>query len=246
MDVFGDLLSRDRRSDAPALKTADGRTRSYHELLTNAYKAGNALRHVGVREGAELGIAPVPALQPILAFLGAGLLGAVTRFDPVESVDAGTQAVLVPAASEPEYDPGPATKVAVFGGDPERSETTNWEETVWSENPSFPPTTFGPETSVLAAGDDQWSQGAVLAAAAEVADIHGFGGGTSVVLRTPLATPSAVVAGLVAPLYAGGTTVLTEPAGSGAKGTAETEALGTVAIGDGPEPATIDPDDVPL
>lgn len=246
MDVFGELLARDRRSDAPALTTADGRTRSYHELLTNAYKAGNALRHVGVREGAELGIAPVPALQPIVAFLGAGLLGAVTRFEPAGSVDAGAQALLVPAASEAEYDPGPATKVAVFGGEPERAETTNWEETMWSENPSFPPTTFGPETPLLATGGDEWSQGAVLAAAAEVADVHGFGGGTSVVLRTSLATPGAVVAGLIAPLYAGGTAVLTEPTAPGEGGEAATEAVGTVAVGDGPEPTTIDPTDVPL
>lgn len=246
MDVFGDLLARDRRSDAPALKTADGRTRSYHELLTNAYKAGNALRHVGVREDVELGIAPVPALQPILAFLGAGLLGAVTRFDPDESIGTGAGAVLVPAASEPEYDPGPATKVAVFGGEPERPETTNWEETMWSENPSFPPTSFGPETAVLAAGDERWTQGDVLAAAAELADVYGFTGGTDVVLRTSLATPGAVVAGLVAPLYAGGTAVLTDAVDSGTVNGADAEPLGTIAVGYGPEPATIDPDDVPL
>lgn len=256
MDVFGDLLARDRRSEAPALRTADGRTRSYHELLTNAYKAGNALRHVGVREGVELGIAPVPALQPVLAFLGAGLLGAVTRFDPAESVDAGARGLLVPAASEAEYDPGPATKVAVFGGEPERADTTDWEETMWSENPSFPPTTFGPETPVLAAGDEVWSHGEVLGAAAEVADVYGFAGGTEVVVRTSLATPGAVVAGLIAPLYSGGTAVLTDSVDSEAavdsetapdsETAAETEPLGTVAVGTGPEPATIDPEDVPL
>ncbi|MGZ0745785.1 hypothetical protein [Haloparvum sp. AD34] len=256
MDVFGDLLARDRRSEAPALRTGDGRTRSYHELLTNAYKAGNALRHVGVREGVELGIAPVPALQPVLAFLGAGLLGAVTRFDPAESVESGARGVLVPAASEAEYDPGPGTKVAVFGGEPERADTTNWEETMWSENPSFPPTTFGPETPVLAAGDEEWSHGEVLSAAAEIADVYGFAGGTEVVIRTSLATPGAVVAGVIAPLYSGGTAVLTDAVGSesaiqseaaaDSEAAAETEPLGTVAVGAGPEPATIDPDDVPL
>ncbi|MFB6235452.1 MAG: hypothetical protein ABEH81_16065 [Halopenitus sp.] len=252
MDVFADLLARDRRSEAPALKTADGRTRSYHELLTNAYKAGNALRHVGVREGVELGIAPVPALQPVLAFLGAGLLGAVTRFDPAESVGAGARGLLVPAESEAEYDPGPATKVAVFGGDPARAGTTNWEETMWSENPSFPPTAFGPETPVLAAGDERWSHGEVLGAAAEIADVYGFAGGTEVVIRTSLATPGAVVAGLIAPLYAGGTAVLTDAVDSSAavdsEAVAETEPLGTVAVGTRavPESAAIDPDDVPL
>ncbi|MFC6737232.1 acetyl-CoA synthetase, partial [Halolamina salina] len=73
MDVVGDLLGRDRRSDRPAL-VVDGRERSYHELITNAYKAGNVLRYHGVGEGRTVAVAPVLDLPPLLAFLGAAQL----------------------------------------------------------------------------------------------------------------------------------------------------------------------------
>ena len=238
MDGFGDLLARERRDDTPALATADGRTRSYRELLTNAYKAGNALRHMGVREGVELGVAPVPALQPLLGFLGAGLLGAVTRFDPDASAAAGARALLVPTGSEAAYDPDPSTKLAVFGDEPARPETRHWEETMWSENPSFPPTTFGPETPVLVAGDETWSHAEVLNAATEVAETHGIGADTSVVLRASLARAGTVTAGLVAPLSRGGTVVLPDDTATGP--------VGDVAVGEGPEDVSIDPDDVPV
>jgi len=51
MDVVGDLLARDRRSRDIALVTADGRERTYRDLITNAYKAANVLRYLGAREG---------------------------------------------------------------------------------------------------------------------------------------------------------------------------------------------------
>ena len=88
MDAVGDLLARDRRSDRPALVIGD-RERSYHELITNAYKAGNVLRFHGVGEGRGVAPAPVPDLPPVLAFLGAAQLGAATRFDPEAGSDAG-------------------------------------------------------------------------------------------------------------------------------------------------------------
>jgi len=256
MDTVGDLLARERRSDRPALVVGD-RERSYHELITNAYKAGNALRYYGVGEGRTVAVTPVPALAPVLAFLGAAQLGAATRFDPAAGVDAGDRLVLVPAAEQAAYDHGPGTKLAVFGGVDERSssanrtqsdddvddpDTMNWEESIWSENPAFPPTDIDPETPLLVDDEGSVSHGAALAAAAEVADIHGIDADTRVVLRASLAEPGAVVAGLLAPLLVGGVAVLADPSAP-----AE-ESRGDLAVtsGDAPEGTVVDPADVPL
>ncbi|GAB7012883.1 hypothetical protein JCM18549_11540 [Halolamina salina] len=241
MDVVGDLLGRDRRSDRPAL-VVDGRERSYHELITNAYKAGNVLRYHGVGEGRTVAVAPVPDLPPLLAFLGAAQLGAATRFDPAAGSDAGDRLLLVPAAEEAAYDPGPGTKLAVFGGEAADAETIDWEESVWSENPAFPPTEIDPGTPLLVDGDRTVSHGDALAAAAEVADLRGLDADSRVVLRASLADPAAVVAGVLAPLLVGGCVVLAEP------GRTATEPAGDLAVaaGNAPESATVEPSEIVL
>ena len=241
MDAVGDLLARDRRSDRPALAIGD-RERSYHELITNAYKAGNVLRFHGVTEGRTVAVAPVPDLPPVLAFLGAAQLGAATRFDPDAGADAGDRLLLVPGAEQAAYDPAPGTKLAVFGDDAAAPDTIDWEQSVWSENPAFPPTSVAPETPLLADGDRTVSHADALAAASEVADLRGLDADSRVVLRSSLAEPGAVVAGLLAPLLVGGCAVLAAP------GEAANGARGDLAVAnDGaPEPARIDPEDVPL
>lgn len=236
METVPELLARDRRGDRPALVTPGGRERSAHELLTNAYRAGNTLRHLGVREGVEVGIAPEAGLHPVLGSLGAAQLGAVTRFDPEAAAAAEARALLVPAADESAVDPGPATKLAVFGGEPASSSTMHWEKQLWSENPAFPVTGITPETPLLVGGNDRASHGDSLAAAAEVADAYGIGPGTRVVVRAPLSEPGAVVAGLLAPLLREGVTVFPEPPGG-----TEPDCDVAVAFGDAPESAVVDP-----
>jgi len=242
MDAVGDLLARDRRSDRPALVVGDDRERSYHELITNAYKAGNVLRFHGVAADRTVAVAPVPALAPVLAFLGAAQLGAATRFDPAAGVEAGDRLLLVPGAEQAAYDPGPGTKLAVFGGDADAADTIDWEESVWSENPAFPPTTVDFETPLLVDGDRSVSHGDALAAAAEVADVRGLDGDSRVVLRSSLATPGAVVAGLLAPLLVGGCAVLSDPAATAGAPRGDL----AVTSEEAPEPGRIDPEDVPL
>jgi hypothetical protein len=241
MDAVGDLLARDRRSDRPALAIGD-RERSYHELITNAYKAGNVLRFHGVGEGRAVAPAPVPDLPPVLAFLGAAQLGAATRFDPEAGSEAGDRLLLVPAAEQAAYDPGPGTKLAVFGGEAADPETIDWEESVWSENPAFPPTQIDPGTALLVDGDRTVSHGDALAAASEIADVRGLDPDSRVVLRSSLAEPGAVVAGLLAPLLVGGCAVLADPAAAGSEPRGDL----TVTSGEAPESARIAPEDVPL
>mgnify|MGYP006296933659 FL=1 len=50
-----DLVARDRRSDAAALRVdATGREYSYRDFCTTAWKAGHALSHCGVHPGARV------------------------------------------------------------------------------------------------------------------------------------------------------------------------------------------------
>lgn len=244
METLPDLVTRSRRSDQPALVVGDDRERSYHELITNAYKAGNVLRYHGVGDRHTVAVAPVPAFPSVLAFLGAGQLGAATRFDPAAGADAGDRFLLVPAGEQAAYDPAPGSTLAVFGGDPDTAETVSWEESVWSENPAFPPTELDPETTLLVDGEREVSHGAALAAAAEVADLCGLDADSRVVLRESLADPGAVVAGLLAPLVVGGTAVLASPDA----GAPDAPERGDVAVtsGEAPERDRLDPADVPL
>ncbi len=216
MDVVGDLLARDRRSRAPALVTAGGSERTYHDLITNAYKAANVLRYLGAREGSTVAIAPVPGFHTILAFLGAARLGTRVRFDPTRGVDAGDRVVVVPVADEAGMAVEPGTKLVAYGGPPDRPETTHWEQELWSENPGTPPSNVGPSDPLLVHERDETEErveiththAAVLATAERVAGKHDLAADSRVVLRTTLTDPGAVAAGVVAPLSVGGTVVL--------------------------------------
>ena len=134
-------------------------------------------------------------------------------------------AVVVPAAEESSVSPPPGTKLLVYGDAPRSTAATHWEETVWSENPAFPPTPLDSDDPLLAAGNSTHSHGAVLDAARAVVDKKGLTADDGVALRASLSDPRTVAAGVVAPLLVGGHVVL--------PGDARTDA--SVAVGDGPE-----------
>lgn len=241
MDVVGDLLVRDRRTRDPALVTPDGRERTHHELITNAYKAANVLRYLGARQGSTVAVAPVSDLQPTLALLGAAGLGARARLDPADGVREGDRVVLAPVADETAVDAGPGTNLAVFGGPPDRPETTHWEQELWSENPATPPAAVAPDDPYLLGesaerGEGEGStglaltHGETLAVAGSVADRFDLGPSSRVVVRAALADPRTVAAGLVAPLSVGGAVVLAGPGSV----PPDADALGDVAITAGP------------
>jgi acyl-CoA synthetase (AMP-forming)/AMP-acid ligase II len=224
MRVLGDIVARDRRSDEVALRVdATGREFSYRDFCTTAWKAGHALSHCGVHAGARVALDPEPAPQPLLTLFGAACLGARVTFDTA----AESRAVLVPAAREGEVARRPERKVVVYGDAPDDPGIVHWERTVWSENPVRPPGERDPDEAVLDSeeprsassrtqSDDAdaatYTHREVLAAATSVADATGIDSGTSVALQAPLTDPRAVVAGVVAPLAAGGTVVLPDGA----------------------------------
>jgi hypothetical protein len=233
MNVVGDLLARDRRSRSVALVTADGRERTSHDLITNAYKAANVLRYLGARQGSTVAVDPTPRLHTTLAFLGAAGLGATVRFDPAAGIAAGDRVVLVDVADEGSMEPAPGTNLAVFGGPPERPETTHWEQELWSENPGMPPSEIAPDDPLVREGEVWASHGEVLAAATAVIEAYDIDAGTRVVLRGDFSRVGAVAAGIVAPLSVGGTVVLTDPSESGDDPRGD---LAVVADGRGPAP----------
>jgi acyl-CoA synthetase (AMP-forming)/AMP-acid ligase II len=221
MRVLGDIVARDRRSDAVALRVgATGREYSYRDFCTTAWKAGHALSHLGVHAGSRVALDPEPAPQPLLTLLGAACLGARVTFDTT----ADARAVLVPATREAAVETRPERKVVVYGDAPDGPGVTHWERTVWSENPVRPPGEHSPDGVVLDAGEAAYTHREILTAAAGVVEAVGLDADASVALRAPLDDPRAVVAGVVAPLSAGGTAVLPD---------GETTADVTVVDGEG-------------
>jgi hypothetical protein len=236
MDVLGDLVARDRRDRlgaATALSApAVDRSYTWRDFCTNSYKAGNVLRFLGVRAGARVEVADEPVPEPVLAFLGAAQLGAVTRFEP--RGDGEARAVLVPVDREPDVDAPPGTKLAIYGGSPTTPSTTHWEQELWSENPQVHPADVDPGDPALVADGATYSHAALLDAAGAVVDRLGLSADDAVAVRGSLADPGVVAAGLVAPLLAGGCAVV------GADEGPYDAAVGV----DGPESRAVVPEDV--
>jgi len=259
METVAALFDRDRRSDRPALVTADGRERSYRELLTNAQKAGNALRHHGARRGATVAVPARRRLAPLLAFGGCALLAAVVRFEPAAGDGEHGRAAggsgrgdapaarLVPVDRAPDADPPPRTTRIAYGGEPSAAGTVHWEAELWSENPAGPPSPAAASDPLLAAGGRSHSHGAVLAAGRSVVEAAGITAEDRVAVRGSLADPRIVAGGIVAPLSVGAAIVF--PAGDGDDGGTGGDAgpRATVSVGrSGPEPRTVAVDDVGL
>jgi hypothetical protein len=233
MDVIGDLVARERRTPARALRVdASGRSYTYHDFCTTAWKTGNFLRYLGVARGDVVAVAPDALPEPLLTLFGAALLGSVTRFDP----GGDARAIVVHQSAESRFDPPPGTNLAVYGGPPSSPSVAHWEGVVWSENPAFPPTDVSPDAPALAAPEtgDRYAHADLLSAARRVVDRVGIDGETTVAVRSSLARPETVVAGVLAPLSAGGTVVFPGD-----------DTLCDVGVGDDPpEPVAVDPDSV--
>jgi hypothetical protein len=236
-ETVGDLLARERRSGTLALRalTPDGldRTYSYRDCLTTAWKAGNFLRHLGVRGVDEAGpdrpsavaVAPDPLPEPVLSFLGAAGLGARTTFDPRGGPAA--RVTVVDAADADRHDPPPGSRLVVYGDAPDDPTVEHWETGVWSENPRAHPARVGPDDPVLV-GEEALDHGTVLAAARRVVEEAGVEAGDEVAVRADLRNPRVVVAGVVAPLLAGAAVVFPDD-----------EPRGGFVVGEGPEERTV-------
>jgi hypothetical protein len=203
MQTLADVLARDRRSDAPALY-AEGPTTQrydYRRFLTTAWKTGNFLHKRGVRTGATVAIVPSARAQPVVTFLGASLLGAVTTFDPPTAVEA--RAFVAPTDRLGEYDIAPGTATVGYGADPEDPAHDYWEGGVWSENPTMPPEPTEPSDPILDDGDRQYTHADLLAGAEWAVDELSLTVDDAVVVGGSVASPAVLAAGVLAPLVVG-------------------------------------------
>jgi len=229
--VLGECVTRDRRSDAPALR-AGSREFDYRRFCTTAWKAGNLLRNEGVRSGMAVAVADDPAPQAVLSFYGAALLGATVGFGP-GALDDGTKALVVPTADLGGHEAGPRTRRVGYGAEPSDPSVAYFERDVWSENPTEPPDRVESDDPLLRTADRAWSHEEVLGGARTAADGWDLEPGDEVAVRAPFTHPGAVAAGLVAPVLAGAVVLLPDQDGAG-----------DYAVGSGgPEPS-VDPDGV--
>ncbi|AHF99840.1 hypothetical protein HALLA_14645 [Halostagnicola larsenii XH-48] len=216
--TVGDLFARDRRTDRPALEDATGRTYDAHWLCTSAWKAGNFLRHSGVREGVSVGVVGSGPMA-LLSFFGTTLLEGTTRFDPPTNlVDEGTsessaagdayRVVVAPTPRVGDYRLPTGGQRIGYGESPDEPAVHHLDTGLWSENPSFPPIDTDPETPVLTDGDRTVTHGELLECGRDVIATNDIETGDRVVVRAPLSDPRAVAAGVIAPLLADGVCVL--------------------------------------
>lgn len=209
MDVLGDVIARDRRSERPALAVPGvGRTYDYRRFCTTAWKTGNFLSHPGVRGGAAVAVADDPLPEPILTFYGAASLGAVVIFGPPPELDDDTRALVIPESDSEGYHVGPSTKRVVYGDPPEAADVSYFEGDVWSENPTEPPDRVEQDAPLLRTRTASYSHRDVLEAARSIVDEYDIEQSDAIAVRGSFTDPAVVVAGLVAPLVAGGTIVV--------------------------------------
>jgi len=230
METVADVVAALDDPERPALRhtrAVDART-----TRDRVYKAGNALRHRGVRLDAGVAVLDVAEPEAVQTFLGAALLGATVAFDPDPVVDA--RVLAGPTAELGGYDLPAGSQRVGWDDPPADPSWMYFERDVWSENPAFPEPEADADTTLLLA--DGATHGEVVAAAERVADEH-FDEADEVAVRAPLAHPGTVVAGVVAPLLAGATVVL-PPAGG--EGTVAVVAGGDEAV---PEQRVVSPDD---
>jgi len=240
MDTLVDVLAEGRGREGVAFEAPGRRTPTTHrEFATNAWKAGNLLRHYGVRPGSRVAVVVGPkeadsgtdpgrlgsAPDPLLGLLGGAAAGATVDVTPDSPVEA--RALVAPAPWLDRYEVAPGCSVLAYGGPPERPEVAHFERERWSENPTEPPGTVAADDPVLRVDGSEYSHAELLDAARGIIGEHTLGAGDSVAVDAPLTSAGAVVAAVIAPLIVGATV---RPVGGGS-GRSATDAVYTVSEG---------------
>jgi hypothetical protein len=257
METLPALLARGRERDGSVLDAPGrGAPYSYREFCTNAWKAGNLLRHYGVRPEGTVALvvgpkAPGPddepgtlgtAAAPLLGLFGGGAVGATVDVTPATPVEA--RALVAPNAWLDSYGTEPGCSRLAYGGPPEAADVAHFERDLWSENPVEPPEAVDPGDAVFRSDGGEFTHRELTDAAATVADRRGLVAGDSVGLDAPLTSPGALVAGVLAPLSVGATV---RP---GVTGETTDDPLAYVVRStgraDGPTGTVVDPASVPV
>jgi Acyl-coenzyme A synthetases/AMP-(fatty) acid ligases len=187
-ETLSAICARTRRDDTPALRTPE-RTVTYHTLITDSYRAGNALRYMGVDAGDHVAIDTSALVRAVPAMLGAAQLGAVTAIGPAME-QASVALLQAPLTEEAGYD-----RLAVYGAAPAAPSVVHWEATMWSENPAIHPVSVAGDWPVLTDGTHTWTHAEVLRGM----DVVGAPG----VISGPIDAGERLIDGVIGPLAEG-------------------------------------------
>ncbi len=217
MDVLGDLVHPERGTDELWIHRSGPRSRSWsgEQFCVDAWKAGNLLRHYGIREGTTVGLfdgsdlessdeAPNP--QAIIALFGAWTLGASVAVDPA-SLD-GLDALVGPADRLDGRELPPGCKAMGYGSRPEDPTVAHFEGERWSENPVQFPADVKSADPALQADGGEWTHAELLAAGRRVREAYGIESDDRVALLASLSDSGAIIAGILTPLLVGATITL--------------------------------------
>jgi hypothetical protein len=227
MDVLGDLVARERRTDQPLVRFDEGPSGAYtaHKFCTDAWKTASLFRYNGVGPGRTVAIADDHDPPALLSLFGAALLGAQVRFGPDRDAELTDRLLVADADDIGDWDVAPGTKRVAYNGPPDDPSVAHFERDIWSENPTMPPDGPDPDEDVLVTDEQSYTHATLLAAADDVVDDAGLTDEDVVALRASLTDPGAVVAGVLAPIAVGATILLPSDG-----------LTGTVAVTDGDAP----------
>ncbi|MFC6722175.1 hypothetical protein [Halobacteriaceae bacterium SHR40] len=222
MATLKTLVADSREFGGPVIQIPGRKTPyTYSDFAPNVWKSGNLFGHYGVHPGAEVTVVAGPKEQdggtsgaddsvgrfdsadPIFAILGATLVGATVRLQPVEPVD--SRALVCPAAWVDRYETAPSCSIIAYGGPPEDAAISHFETEMWSENPTEPPESVAADDPALRSPDGTYSHDNLLDVATAIAGEYDLGSNDRVVLDAPLTEPGALVAGVLTPLSVGAT-----------------------------------------
>lgn len=230
MATLKDLLADCRGHSGPVIETpARTAPYTYDEFVPNVWKSGNLFGHYGLHPGASATVLSgakeatasdhsgrADAADPLVAALGATMVGATVRLTATEPIE--SRVLVLPAGWTARYETAPQCSVVAYGGPPEKAAVVHFEQEMWSENPIEPPERVAESDAALATVGETFDHGTLVATARELASEFDLDADSTVVLDAPFDTPGAVV-GLVAVLSAGATLLLVPVAGDDAADT---------------------------
>lgn len=231
VETLKDLLAAAQEHEGTVIEVADrSAPYSYREFATNCFKTGNLLGHYGVHPGSTVTVAVGPkeeptepgndgtanasaggaamghpdSADPLLAILGGASVGATVDLTPATPVE--SRALVFPAWRT--YERAPQCSLLAYGGPPENPSVAHFEAELWSENPTAPPEPVAADDPALRADGETYTHETLLAVADDVVDSYGLDGTSRVVLSAGLTEPGVLVAGVLAPMVAGATVLL--------------------------------------
>ncbi len=228
METVPAVLRATRTRDGIAFDPRDRAIpQQYQDFVTTVWKAGNLLSQFGLPGAGSVAVALGSAdagigdcflgesPAPLHALLGGLAVGAPVNPSPSTPVDAAV--LIAPATCLEDYHPEPGCAVLAYGSAALPTGVGHFERQCWSENPTEPPESVQKDDVAIETPTGRRTHEELISAADRVRSTVGLSRDDVVALATPVNSPGAVAAGVLAPLMAGATIRPTQP-GEGHEG----------------------------